>query len=47
MKSDIPELVEKIHVFLNLLNNRQSTVYFDDITLETINLSDYFPKLST
>lgn len=37
MKSNIPETVYRIHVFLVLLNDTMGTVYFDDITLETIN----------
>ncbi len=37
MKSNIPETVYRIHVFLVLLDDTMGTVYFDDITLETIN----------
>lgn len=37
MKSNIPETVDKILVFLVLLDDTEGTVYFDDITLETIN----------
>ena len=37
MKSNIPEDVSKLWVFLILLNDTKGTVYFDDIKLETIN----------
>lgn len=36
MKSQIPESTERMLVFLILLNDTYGTVYFDDITLETI-----------
>jgi hypothetical protein len=37
MKANIPETVDKIHVFLVLLDDTEGTVYFDDIKLETVN----------
>jgi hypothetical protein len=37
MKSNIPESTDRILVFLILLDDTYGTVYFDDITLETIN----------
>jgi len=37
MKSNIPDEVTRMWVFLILLDNTQGKVYFDDITLETIN----------
>lgn len=37
MKSEIPETVNSLLVFLILLNDTYGTVYFDDIALETIN----------
>jgi hypothetical protein len=37
MKSAIPESVETLLVFLVLSGNAKGAVYFDDITLETIN----------
>lgn len=37
MKSNIPEEVSSLWVFLILLDDTKGTVYFDDILLETIN----------